>query len=65
MFNTFLRTITEIEEHLKSNSQKTSLAQFVKFHSCKIFGTNFLGKVINSLKVVQYRTKQFSQIDST
>ena len=64
MFNTFLQTITEIEWHLKSNSQKTSLAQFAKFHSCKIFEISFLAKGINSLKVVQYRKKQLSQIYS-
>ena len=65
MFNTFPRTITEIEQHLKSNSQKTSLAQFTKFHSCKIFEKSFLAKGINSLRVVQYRRKQLNQIYST
>ena len=54
--NTFLRTITKIELHLKWNSQKTSL---VKFHSCKISETGFFAK-INLLKVVQNRTKQLN-----
>ena len=58
MFNTFLQTITEIEWHLKSNSQKTSLAQFAKFHSCKIFEISFLAKGINSLKVVQFKKRK-------